>query len=120
MDVLERRIPGYRPGFDVGEEGTQAADQRLGLIRGQDAGAGQAVDVGDRTSKVVRRERLVDFDGSTEVSCPGVGLPLEPPTPHLQGPATSPSCRQPLTKGGGDAPASHLPEVGSLLPSPEG
>ena len=84
MWTSSRRVPGEPARGDVLGERRQAGDERLDLGVGQEPGAPQAADVGDRARDVVGGEGGIDLDRAREVGDALVGLSAEPaaPGPH--------------------------------------
>ncbi len=82
VDVLQARVPGDRPGLDVGAQGDQPALERRDLVVGEQPGPPEAAHVRDRARDVVERELRVHVDRAREVGHPRIGPFVEPPAPH--------------------------------------
>ena len=89
VDVLERRVPGDRAGLDVEPQGGEAALEGGDLLVGQQPGAAQAADVGDRPRDVVEGQLGVDLDRPGEVRHPRVRLVVEPAAPQPHAPSAA-------------------------------
>ena len=85
VDVLEGRIPGDRPRFDVLAQPDQPALEDRDLVLGQQPGSTEPADVRDRARDIVQREHRVDLDGARELRHPRVRPLAEPTAPQPHG-----------------------------------
>ena len=87
VDVLEGRVPGDRARRHLGPQALQSGHDRGRLVGAQQAGPGQAVDVGDRTHEIVIGERRIELDRAGEVGQALVARLPEAAAPELHQPS---------------------------------